>query len=86
MANLVVNQWLQDAVEKACENHVKELYLPDAIAAGDDHIYVTTSVADYGLGINVQASWGMYPKETETRTEFFTPQQAIKIFLEQKDE
>jgi len=83
MAQLSINQWLQDAVERACEEQVKRLYEKDAITAGDDYIYVTTDPEYANIGINVIASWGEYPKEMETRTVFFTPQEAFKIFMDQ---
>jgi len=86
MAQLNVNQWLQDAVERACEKHVKQLYEKEAHDSGDDYIYVT-SEPEYGyIGINVTASWGLYPKETERRTVFFTPQEAFKIFMEHNND
>ena len=82
MANLVVNQWLQDAVEKACQEHVGKLVRPDAGVAS-----VSFTVTPMYNGLEVDASWDKHG-ERMFQPFWFTAKEALQIFLglEPKDD
>lgn len=84
MATIEINNWLQEAIEAACENHFKKLYSAAAKEAGDNSPYVTSSCDRYGLTISI--TYGLYPRKIESKSEFLTPQEAFKIFMESRNE
>lgn len=78
---LTINNWLQEAIERACEDRIKAFYKQQALDDGDDYIYATVTASSYGVTVNV--SWTNHSTEFVEKSEWFSPQEAMKVFLGQ---
>lgn len=83
-----VNQWLQDAVEYAVGEYVRNHQAVSHSLDQNDssqHISLEFTGDKYGVSVKWQAG-SVYRGDGKVGTEYFTPQEAFKIFMEHKEE